>query len=81
MKRVSSSSVGSHAKRGTYAVTGKPSVVETVKKYGGILNVRDGNVESGMLEFRNGTVIDPDKEKSAVKEDIFLNGKLFGSKG
>lgn len=83
MKKVSSTSVGRNAKSGEFefVTVNKPSLLETVTKYGGTVRDSDFSGSNGKLEFKSGTLGEVGGEKSIDKKDIYFNGKIIGSKG
>ncbi|QEC78610.1 hypothetical protein [Mucilaginibacter ginsenosidivorax] len=82
MKKVSSSSVGKSAGFGEFTTQNKPSLTETVTKYGGVVRDSDNSKNNGSLSFRESTTVgNAASGKSLNKQDIYYQGKILGSKG
>lgn len=84
MKKVSSSSLnkGFDSRE---VVIAKPSMFQTVRKYGGTVTESDSSDDIGKLEVKVANSKDvtngEGSGKSMERTEIFYNGKLLGSQG
>lgn len=85
MKRVSSSFIKRDAAYQPTAAASKPSMYETVKKYGGMIGSADGEDDApGKLEVKviQANVVNSNTPvKTIERTEIIYNGKVIGSQG